>query len=207
MAMNQDKHQKTVGMKDGRVRRGTRNHEAIMQALSDLIKETHLPPSIADIAQRAGVGTRTIFRQFEDVETLYQKISERVLRDVTSMPFPTAPSGDLEHDLRMLVARRARIFEHITPFRHAGQLVKHQSAFLQKQNETLTQIFRTALMAVVSPHIGDAACNIIEALDTLLSFEAWDRLRCQQKLNSEQAEHVLADAALVLAKAAVGVTG
>jgi hypothetical protein len=43
----------------------------------------------------------------------------------------------------------------------------------------------------------------VEALEVLLSFEAWDRLRDQQKLSAKRAEAVLLGAATALATATV----
>lgn len=184
---------------DGRVLRGARNHEAIARAMYDLVRKTHLPPSVEEVARRAGVGTRTVFRQFEDLEALYRSLNDRLQREIMAMVSLAPPSGELEADLRALVARRARVFEHLIPFRRAGRLVRHQSPFLKEQDAMMARFFRVALEAHLGPEVrGDA----LEALDALLSFEAWDRMRDAQGLSAKRAERVLADAAIVLARAA-----
>lgn len=188
--------------KDGRVLRGARNHAAIVEAVYELVKATHLPPSVEDVARRAGVGTRTVFRQFQDLETLHRSINERVQEEVLSLIAVTAPTGHLKDDLRALVARRARLFEYLTPFRRAARLVRHQSPFLQEQDATATKLLRGMVEWVVGPHFGDDGRNTLEALDALLSFEAWDRLRAQQQLSAKRAERVLLESVITLAKAA-----
>lgn len=186
---------------DGRVRRGARNNEAIVQAIYELIRENHLPPTIDDVAKRARVGRRTVFRQFEDLDALYRTMGERVLREAMSLISPAAPSGSLEADLVALVQRRARVFEHITPFRRAARLVRHESKFLQEQDRMATTSLRAAMLGVLQPHLAREAEDTIEALDLLLSFEAWDRLRHQQKASVKRAQQILAAAALTLVKA------
>ncbi len=184
---------------DGRVRRGARNHEAIARAMYDLVRMTHLPPTVEEVARRAGVGTRTVFRQFEDLESLYRSLNDRLQGEILAMVSLAPPSGELEADLRALVARRARVFEHLTPFRRAGRLVRHQSPFLKEQDAMTARFFRAALEAHLGPDVrGDA----LEALDALLSFEVWDRMRDAQGLTAKRAERVLADAAITLARAA-----
>lgn len=187
---------------DGRVRRGARNREAILDAMYALVQESHLPPSIEEVAKRAGVGTRTVFRQFDDFDSLYRSMGERVVRELVALVVRRPPIGRLEDDLSELVGRRARIFEHMTPFRRASRLVRHQSSYLQEQDAKMTQLFRGALLDVVGPHLGGAADDTVEALDVLLSFEAWERLRHPQKMSVKRAERILTSAAVVLVRAA-----
>lgn len=184
---------------DGRVLRGARNHEAIAAATYDLVREAHRPPTVEEIARRAGVGTRTVFRQFEDLDALYRSMNERLRAEILGKISLAPPTGDLEVDLRALVARRARIFEHLLPFRRAGRRVQHQSTFLQEQDALLEQLLRAGLQANVGPHV--ARADALEALDALLSFEAWDRLRERQRLGVRRAERVLAEAALAIVRA------
>jgi AcrR family transcriptional regulator len=188
---------------DGRVQRGARNHEAIVKAVYDLVRENHLPPTVEEVAERAGVGTRTVFRQFADLDTLFRSMGERVQQEVIALVTPSAPSGHLEDDLRALVGRRARIYEHITPFRRAARLVRHQSLFLREREAVVTKMFRMALEGVVLPHVGVDATSTLEALDVLLSFDAWDRLRDEQKLGARRAEAVLLEATTALCNAAI----
>jgi AcrR family transcriptional regulator len=203
MAANPDNRTKS---RDGRVRRGARNHEAIVQAIYQLVRETHLPPTVDDVARRAGLGRRTVFRQFADLDALYRTLGERVLREAMSLIGPAAPSGGLETDLVALVERRARVFEHITPFRRGARLVRHGSTFLQEQDRLAAEGFRATLLGVLEPHLrGTAAetvADTVEALDLLLSFEAWERLRHQQKTGVKRAQQILAAAALALLNSA-----
>lgn len=185
---------------DGRVRRGARNHEAIVDAMYELVRTTHAPPTMDEVARRAGVGTRTVFRQFQDLDSLYRTMNERLLREILAMVTLTPPTGDLATDLRALAHRRAKIFEHISPFRHATRGLRHASTFLREQDARFVHMLRAMLETTVRPHLGEAPESTLEILDVLLSFEAWDRLRETQKLGAKAAEQAIADAALALAK-------
>ena len=56
-----------VAMQDGRVQRGARNREAILDACLELIRERAALPTAQDVAVRAGVQVRTVFRHFDDM--------------------------------------------------------------------------------------------------------------------------------------------
>jgi AcrR family transcriptional regulator len=187
---------------DGRVQRGARNHALIVQAIYDLVRAGSVEPTVEDVAARAGVGVRTIFRQFNDLETLSRSLSERVLGEVAEISCPTPPSGQLGEDLPALIARRARVFEHLLPFRRSGRVMRHRVMFLQEQDAQVTRMLREGLRAVLLPHLREGSDDLLEALDLLLSFEAWERLRSQQNLSAVRAEQVLVTAAQVLAAAA-----
>lgn len=180
---------------DGRVLRGRRNHEAILQAAHDLVRERETAPSVEEIAERAGVGVRTVFRQFEDLEHLYQALGERVKAELLAKVSVGPPTGDAEADLRALVGRRMKVYEALAPFRRAGRTLRHASSFLQAQDAETTLLFRRALEAALAPHLAGLEPDLVEALDALLSFETWDRLRVQQRLSPERTSAALLAAA------------
>ena len=188
-------------IRDGRVLRGARNHDLIVQAIYDLVRAGNVEPTIDEVAARAGVGSRTIFRQFHDLETLSRSMGERVFAEIFALIEPAPPSGRLVDDLAALIAQRARVYEHLTPFRRAARVVRHRVAFVREQDALMTRALRAGLEAVLARHV-DGRSELVEALDVLLSFEAWDRLRDQQRLSARRAVEVLLAAATALAKAA-----
>jgi AcrR family transcriptional regulator len=165
----------------------------------DLIRIGKVEPTVEEVAARAGVGVRTIFRQFRDLEALACSLSERVLGEAVALVQPTPLSGRLVDDLTALIARRARVFEHLLPFRQSGRAVRHRVRFLQEQEQQLTRMLRDRLRAVLRPSRKDGPDDRLEVLDLLLSIEAWERLRERQKLSPAHAEQVLVAAATTLA--------
>ena len=51
---------------DGRRRRREVNRQRVVTALLDLFSEGHVWPTVANVAVRAGVSERSIFRYFDD---------------------------------------------------------------------------------------------------------------------------------------------
>ena len=60
---------------DGRVHRSVVTREKIVSALTALIYEGHLSPTAEQVAQRADIGLRTVFRHFDDMDSLYREIN------------------------------------------------------------------------------------------------------------------------------------
>ena len=59
---------------DGRVVRGLRNREALVDAIITLNEEGVLRPSAAEIAERAGVSLRSVYRHFEDIDAFMEEV-------------------------------------------------------------------------------------------------------------------------------------
>ncbi len=57
---------------DGRIARGERTREAIVEAHAELLREGVLKPTAKVIAERAGVSVRTLWLNFKDLETLLE---------------------------------------------------------------------------------------------------------------------------------------
>jgi AcrR family transcriptional regulator len=153
---------------------------------------------VDEVAKKAGVGARTVFRQFDDLDTLFRGLAERVEREVFALVTPAPLSGDLHQDLAALIERRKKIYEHITPFRHASRQMRQTSPFIRERDAALAHAFRSILEAIVVPHLPGEAATTIEMLDVLLSFETWDRLRQVQKQSVEQTEAIVLEASKTL---------
>ena len=64
----------TITKIDGRRQRSSQSSDLIAQACIEIINEGNLNPTAKEVAKRAGVGTRTVFRQYEDMEDLHLRI-------------------------------------------------------------------------------------------------------------------------------------
>jgi len=60
---------------DGRRRRSADSRARIVAAMLELTRESALVPGAEQVALRAGVGLRTVFRHFQDMDSLYSEIA------------------------------------------------------------------------------------------------------------------------------------
>ena len=83
--------------------------------------------------------------------------------------------------------------ERVGPFRRASDAHRHRSPFLEASAKRLVVAMRELLRAVLPPEVANDLATF-EALDLLLSFESWMRLRRDQGLDVDQARAVLESA-------------
>ena len=181
---------------DGRRRRSLDSRARIVAAMLELTRQSAAPPSAEQVAQRAGVGLRTVFRHFQDMESLYSEIIGPIsaeLRAFAQRPFRGATWQDRVVEL---IARRAGAFESVAPLRHASESLRPTSAVLQAEHTVLTTSLRMILRGLVPQDAVDPPT--FEALDLLLGYEAWTRLRREQGLTPAQARKVLQTAVRAL---------
>ena len=183
----------TVGVDkgaDGRRQRSERSRDQIMDAVLQLIGEGDLAPSANRVAARARVGLRTVFRHFEDMDSLYRTMTERI--EARVMPIVAAPyvGTDWRSVLREHVTRRAYVFETIMPYRLAANLRRFQSRFLMEDYHKNAVLEASALADVLPAEVRSDAM-LFAALELVLGFQSWRKLRQDQGFSVEQAEAVL----------------
>jgi len=170
---------------DGRVRRGQRSGRAIIDALVDLIGEGVLEPTAQQVAERAGVGIRTVFRRFSDMEVLFAEMQSRLQAEALPLLVGEPATGSLTQRARALVRKRLAFFERIAPYKRSANLKRSRSPFLRNRHALLVRALRADLLRWL-PELRRAPASVADALDLATSFEAWDRLRTDQRLGAER---------------------
>lgn len=192
--------QKPEDIADGRSRRGALNRERIVKAMLELVREGELLPTAAEVAARAKVGARSVFRHFADMESLYAELGSLIEREVLPLAEAALPTGSREERVRAMVRKRAAIFERIAPFQRAGAIQRWHSEFLQRDHAAFVRQQRRELLKGL-PELGSAPDALVEAVDLATSYEAWDRLRSDQRLRRERAEEAVETAVRALLEA------
>lgn len=185
----------TTPVTDGRVLRGARTRSRIVQALLDLLNDGEMTPTAAQIADRAEVSVRSVFQHFTDMEALYADLAamqaERVAPLLAGLERPEA----LDARIAALVAQRSELFETIAPVRHAIGTRAFESTALRCRLEELSASLRTQVQDQFDAELSGLApadrATLLDTIDLLCSFEAWDRLREFQGLDRRGAERTL----------------
>ena len=175
---------------DGRRRRGQDSRARIVAAMLDIIRDGEVSPSADQVAAHAGVSLRTVFRHFEDMDSLYREMSgviEGELRAIAEAPFRSA---DWRERVVELIERRGAAFERITPFKQASEALRHRSKFLNGDDSRLVAALRLILERELPPPVAQDR-DLVEILDALLGFETWSRLRRKQGLSEAATQAAL----------------
>ncbi len=182
---------------DGRRERSRSSRRRIVEAMLQLIEQGDIVPSAARVAEVAGVGQRSVFRHFDDMDSLYREMSAVIERRV--MPIVTAPYAGpgWRDDVRDLIGRRARVFEAMLPYRLAAAVKGSQSPFLREEHARVLMMERELLLRLL-PETAKADTIGVEALVAALSFQTWSSLRNDQRLAVAEATRVAAHTAGLL---------
>lgn len=172
---------------DGRRARRDRNRDAVVDALLTLYAEGNLAPSTDEIAARAELSSRSLFRYFADVDDLTRAAITRQherLRPLVEIGVRLDAPRD--ERIRALAAQRAALFDAIggsgivsrmrAPFHPTIAVELSQARSLLRSQ--LRWIMETELRAMAP----DAAARALAAADVVSSFESYRLLRDDQAL-------------------------
>ena len=167
---------------DGRVQRGERNREAIIDALLACYEAGALRPSVPEVAAQAGVSVRSVHNHFADVEALRAELANRQWERYSHL---LGAATTLEE----LVEERAAFYEAVTPVRRAALLTVHSSPSIARNLARLDRVMRRELEAMFPAVKGPA----LDALELVTSWDAWNRLRSAQGCSVSGATRVVID--------------
>src|SRR5436309_692476 len=137
-------------------------------------------PRLDECPHRPGIAPVRLFSRNPLVRCV------RLRREAQAVDHHDRPSGDLAGRARALVGRRVAFFERIAPYKRAANLKRWRSPFLRARHAELVRVLRADLVRRL-PELRQAPEAFVDALDLATSFEAWDRLRTEQRLGRERA--------------------
>jgi TetR/AcrR family transcriptional regulator, regulator of autoinduction and epiphytic fitness len=179
-----------------------RNREAVVDATLDLLREGDVKPRAADIALRADVSVRTVFRLFEDLDQMFAAAADSQARRTSHIFLAPAPTGACRARVRALAEHRATLYEEIGPVRRAALRSQPLEGVLQRRiagadrllRQQLTETFRTELDEVGAGR----RATLMAGLEMLTSFSAWTNLRSDQCLSVTRSKEVVVASLLAL---------
>jgi len=179
-----------VTVVDGRIRRGVRNREAIIEALVACYNAGILLPSVQQVAERAGLSARSVHNHFVDVEALRAEVAQRQWERFSRLAVAIDGSQPVEERVRQLVQQRSAIFEGVTPVRRAALLWLPSSPTIAASLARLDRTLRHQIERVFP----GLAPDTLDAIDALASWDTWNRLRSAQGVSVARGRRVLTGA-------------
>jgi TetR/AcrR family transcriptional regulator, regulator of autoinduction and epiphytic fitness len=167
------------GSTDGRSLRRERNRDSVIEALLALVREGNMDPGGAEIAERAGVSHRSVFRYFDDLGDLIRTAIETELsRGRTLGDIDDLGEGTFQHRLDALVDTRIRMFE----FTHGVISLARVRAFaIPEIDEQFIEAAATAreqLVKQLQPELERVPAaerdSVVDAAQCLVSWDSYD---------------------------------
>ena len=178
-------------LNDGRRLRSERSRKSMIDAALELIEEGNFAPTAKQISARAGVGIRSFFRQFEDMDQFFAAVDEHTVGSFwESFLHEGDREGELPERLDSILATYAKAFEEHRSLLLATKSLRWSSRVLKANYERYQQISRANKERWL-PEISQLPLDERELADAYLSFEMWHRLRDIQGLSCSAAQSVI----------------
>ena len=175
---------------DGRRKRSARSRAAIITATLTLLDNGNLTPTAKQIAEEAGVGLRSFFRHFEDMDALLEAVDAQIRQHYESMFLLPKPDGDLETRLFDYINVLSNAFERLKRPMLSTKFQMWQSKALQKNWARNQHRLRNHLEKW-APELHALPQAQREALHAVTSFDMWHRLRHHQSLSINDAREAI----------------
>lgn len=183
---------------DGRRLRRQQNRDAVIDALLELFEEGSYTPSSAEIAARAHLSPRSLFRYFDDMDDISRAAVERQLEQARPLfAVDAEPSDPTPRKIDRIVRARLRLFESIAPGARAGRASAHNRPVVAHQLHDARAFFRSQIGALFAPEL-ERRPELLPAIDVLLSFESRELLCTEQHLSTAKAATTLITALTLL---------
>ena len=188
-----------VEVSDGRSARRERNREAVLDALVELTSEGADDPSIDDIADRAGVSYRSVYRYFKDRSEMMDAATDRAMAWI--QPLVQRASGDadpsdpLDHRIDAMVDARVDLYVRIADTIRAAMTQSFSNRTIHEYFRNVRRISRGQIhdrfhneLKLFSPQ----ECELrITCIDQMFSFMGLDYVIHERKHTREELERSL----------------
>lgn len=189
----------TIIEMDGRHRRRAANRDAVISAVIELFDEGASSPTVAEVAERAGISQRSVFRYFDDVDALLRAAIEEKFKEATPMGMlPAILPPTLAERVVLLVETRGALFEVLGA---TARMVRARQFDVPIIAETLSRgrhLLHRQIEILFADELAGEPAGILLSLDLLLSFESWDLLRSDRGLSGSAAQAALVEGATKL---------
>ena len=196
---------------DGRNQRRDRNRDAVVTALLELYREGVTGPSADQIAERAGLSARSIFRYFDDVDALVRTAIARQQHHLAPLyALDAPPELPVGERIERFVAARVRLLQGMGEVGRVARALAARQPLVLAELARIRHTLRVQLTETFAPELEALPAaerrRTLAAADVVVSWEAYDLMHNDQGLRAEEVGPAMAAglAALLGVRAAVG---
>ena len=168
-----------VQSSDGRRQRSERSQIAIVEAALTLMDEGVLVPTAQQIADRAGVGIRSFFRHFADMDALFMAADKMLIESYEALFQVDDRQGGLAERVARSVDLYGNAFDKLRPIILCTQALLWRFPKLRENYAWHQRRLRKELELWL-PEVASLSEDQREAVHAVASFEMWYRLREHQ---------------------------
>ena len=177
---------------DGRRLRSDRSRQLIIESMLELIKQGNLVPTAQQVANHAHVGIRSVFRHFEDMESIFETANELCHREYRGLFIGGDRSGTMQERILHATECHGDAYETVSNMFLSGAARRWNSEVLQKSYLDYQYQLRRDLDEWL-PELVSLSENKRQAVDGIASFEMWHRLRIIQRLGKTESIEIIVE--------------
>jgi len=173
---------------DGRSARRERNRREIVDALLELIREGTIDASAAEVAARAGLSERSLFRYFDDVNDLYGEVcAVQYSRIQPRAAIDGFGRGATVDKVKAFVEQRIALHKAIDRVGVAARAHAHRNPVIAKQLVDARALLRkqiTEHFAAELAEMDDAHRRaVVATIDLCTMYEAIEMLLAEHRMS------------------------
>ena len=182
----------SVNSLDGRHARTGRSRDTVVDAVLTYIRDNGAFPTGEDIARISGVSRRTVFRLFDDLESLHIAVNQAVEAQVRAAHPPPMPQKEsCAATIDRVVAHRVAVYALIQPMRDIGEVMRDDHPFAAETLDEASAQLRTHLRLMFNAHIANNDNVTWQAAELITSWYAWRTLVGVQGCSHKVAQRVM----------------
>ncbi len=183
---------------DGRTARRDRNKNAVLDAVVDLFHEDNLSPGVNEVADRSGVSLRSVYRYFDDVESLIAAaIHRQYARSKQFFDITDDGRRPLRARINDFCSTRVEFFEQIRAVHLAAAVRSRLDPAVDDTVDRARQDLSKQTEAMFAPELATMASEQAEVVrltvDVLTQFETLEFLRGPRGLSRAHTERYLTE--------------
>ena len=176
---------------DGRRLRSARTRQAIIDAYLALVRAKQRVPTAEQVARQANLSESAVYAHFADLETLGVSAFDHILTQRLSTPAGEMASADRNARIRFQISVRARNCENWLPLWRVVERGFLSSPEIAQRADTVREFTRARIKLMYQPELATLSeadrVATVSAIESLIDFESWGRLREHYKLSQEAA--------------------
>lgn len=165
---------------DGRTARRERNRNAVLDAVLDLFGEGATNPTPDEVATRSGVSLRSVYRYFDDRESLLRSAMEHhFLRLQPLFAIDIDPTDPLDRRIEALVDQRLHLYEAAAPVFRAAIARSGSNPLIEERVRDRRTLLARQVEQMFAPELAELGARAAEAsamIDVVTEFESFDHL-------------------------------
>ena len=177
-------------IKDGRKLRSQNTSDHILSTIIRLAREGNQDINFDVIAKEAKLGTRTIFRHFEDKDALLEALNKKVRESIFNNFPKKSENESLEKRMKSLISFLCDMYSKNKNLYYWTAINIVQSEQVYKNALAMYKLHRMNILKTL-PEIESKDRREQEAIFQILSFAFWRDMRLFSKKKKKEIEEIL----------------